>query len=407
MPEIVSCPDCDRKLRVPDNLLGKKVKCPQCGTMFTADANGAAPSGRNSSIRLEDDEEEAPRKRRRDDDDEDEPPRKRRRDDDDDNDEPRSRRRRDDDDDDEPRGRRRRDDDYDEPEEKGGRAAKEGWKKVRTGTLLYVIGIWVAIGAFVVRLLGQGFMLVGFMSAVSGAVVTGSVAGLTGLGYGMMILAGLTLLLEFGSNTLVTLGSGFNLAIPPKRDWGLKGMALATFICYAVAFGCYTLANIMLLIQLGSFGLASFVGVGATSSMGVGMGALHTGLMVIGSLSNLAAVILAVFFYRLVALRFNQKDLARSLLNNFIFWCCYVAGSIVLVCLLALLAGTMLANLGISTASGSTSVASASSTAGAMAYVGCAFMFILMGIGIGLASWYAVLVTQVRDAVTRNMRKMG
>ena len=59
MPEIVSCPDCDRKLRVPDNLLGKKVKCPSCGNMFTADTNGAAPSGRNSSIRSEDDEEEA------------------------------------------------------------------------------------------------------------------------------------------------------------------------------------------------------------------------------------------------------------------------------------------------------------------------------------------------------------
>src|SRR5262249_21073957 len=38
MPEIVKCPKCERQLRVPDNLLGKKVKCPSCGTMFTAGA---------------------------------------------------------------------------------------------------------------------------------------------------------------------------------------------------------------------------------------------------------------------------------------------------------------------------------------------------------------------------------
>jgi predicted Zn finger-like uncharacterized protein len=38
MAEIVQCPQCDRKLRVPDDLLGKKVKCPTCGTMFVGEA---------------------------------------------------------------------------------------------------------------------------------------------------------------------------------------------------------------------------------------------------------------------------------------------------------------------------------------------------------------------------------
>jgi predicted Zn finger-like uncharacterized protein len=42
MPEIVQCPECQRKLKVPDNLLGKKVKCPTCGATFTA-ASEAAP----------------------------------------------------------------------------------------------------------------------------------------------------------------------------------------------------------------------------------------------------------------------------------------------------------------------------------------------------------------------------
>jgi predicted Zn finger-like uncharacterized protein len=42
MPEIVQCPECQRKLKVPENLLGKKVKCPTCGATFTA-AGEAAP----------------------------------------------------------------------------------------------------------------------------------------------------------------------------------------------------------------------------------------------------------------------------------------------------------------------------------------------------------------------------
>jgi len=36
MPEIVSCPQCQRQLRVPDELLGQSVKCPSCGVTFAA-----------------------------------------------------------------------------------------------------------------------------------------------------------------------------------------------------------------------------------------------------------------------------------------------------------------------------------------------------------------------------------
>jgi predicted Zn finger-like uncharacterized protein len=37
-----ACPTCSRKLRVPDELLGKLVKCPSCGSTFTAN-EGAPP----------------------------------------------------------------------------------------------------------------------------------------------------------------------------------------------------------------------------------------------------------------------------------------------------------------------------------------------------------------------------
>jgi len=36
MPEIISCPQCQRQLRVPDNLIGQPVKCPSCATIFNA-----------------------------------------------------------------------------------------------------------------------------------------------------------------------------------------------------------------------------------------------------------------------------------------------------------------------------------------------------------------------------------
>jgi predicted Zn finger-like uncharacterized protein len=51
MPTIVSCPSCSRSLRVPDELLGKKVKCPSCSNAFVAAADAPPP---------EEEEEERP-----------------------------------------------------------------------------------------------------------------------------------------------------------------------------------------------------------------------------------------------------------------------------------------------------------------------------------------------------------
>src|SRR4051794_5361388 len=36
MAEIITCPSCQRKLQVPDDLLGQDVQCPTCGSTFTA-----------------------------------------------------------------------------------------------------------------------------------------------------------------------------------------------------------------------------------------------------------------------------------------------------------------------------------------------------------------------------------
>jgi predicted Zn finger-like uncharacterized protein len=43
MPEQIKCPQCERALRVPENLLGKKVKCPTCAATFTATIASETP----------------------------------------------------------------------------------------------------------------------------------------------------------------------------------------------------------------------------------------------------------------------------------------------------------------------------------------------------------------------------
>ena len=44
MPAVVACPKCKKKYKLPDNMLGKGVKCTECATQFKA----AAPNAKQS-----------------------------------------------------------------------------------------------------------------------------------------------------------------------------------------------------------------------------------------------------------------------------------------------------------------------------------------------------------------------
>jgi hypothetical protein len=44
MPSIIQCVSCGRQLRLPEEYLGRKVKCPSCGTVFTAEAGLPPPA---------------------------------------------------------------------------------------------------------------------------------------------------------------------------------------------------------------------------------------------------------------------------------------------------------------------------------------------------------------------------
>ncbi len=55
MSNVISCPKCDRQLRVPDDLLGQSVKCPGCSETFTAEASKTEPPPPSSRPRDDDD----------------------------------------------------------------------------------------------------------------------------------------------------------------------------------------------------------------------------------------------------------------------------------------------------------------------------------------------------------------
>ena len=98
MSQLIACPECSKHLQVPENLLGKKVQCPECKHTFIATAPDSEDPADKTKVstkssppplktpawdkKAEDDDRDADKKKRRDDDEDD---------DDDDEDRPRRR----------------------------------------------------------------------------------------------------------------------------------------------------------------------------------------------------------------------------------------------------------------------------------------------------------------------------
>src|SRR5438093_1489842 len=88
MPTQVTCPSCERPLRVPDELLGQQIKCPACEHTFVATASGVAagpegpsrPAGPAEAVREQPPAPPRRIEREEDDEDFDDVPRRRRKD---------------------------------------------------------------------------------------------------------------------------------------------------------------------------------------------------------------------------------------------------------------------------------------------------------------------------------------
>jgi hypothetical protein len=443
MPVIVSCPECEKKLRVPDNLIGKKVKCPGCQGMFTASADAgdedepaqkpaAKSANKGGVVRDEDvddkpkrksvvpppvkdsyEDEESHKKRRpsRDEDDEDDRPRGRRgRDDDDDEDDrPRSRRRGrddDDDDDDDAASRRRRqrdeDDDEDDGDTPSSTEARRGWQKVRTGVMLVATYILIMIGWTILSICARFVIGIGGVASAGSARTPGAAAGaMAGMGTGFMVLTVVDLLVRLLGDGLRGTGHGLCLASLARRGSMIKGLAIATFALF-------------ILYVLGNYGavLAATVSVGFLASGGGGnpltflSGAFGVMLILsaIGGLANLAGYIVFPFYLRSVAYNVKDHGLYKQL-TTFIICECILIGLSVLIGLLAV--GIVGAAIFGSLGSGTPRGAQTGAAAAGMAMCGFGIYFILAGLAsLALLVWFIVILFQVRGAVDRHIRRI-
>jgi len=393
MPQIVTCPDCGRKLKVPDDLLGKKVKCPGCGQKFvgeTDDADDETAASPSTGV--------APRP--------DDGPRSRRRvaEEEDDDDRPKSRRRRDEEeedeeDDDYPIKKRRRDEDNPEPS-KG--EIVTGWERVRFGLNLIVIGLWLLVATVVIAVLGS-LILAMFVGASFGSMAGGLPTGgpmtqqqasqlggqaagtLTAGLVGGCLLDGLLGLMALAYVATTTTGLGFCMGIAPTRKAaGLKGLAIAAFSC-AIAY------LLIPLFTIGGGALMYRSGGGCVAIPGYGL----------WGIVFLAECICFMLFLRGVAVVMKKEGLAQnvlfSMIGNIVF---AVVAPIVPIVLAFALGAAMFSSI----ASGPRNVSGA---AGNFAGTGAAFaiggglcMILMFLIGLGLFIWYMVLVHQVRSAVS-------
>jgi hypothetical protein len=298
---MISCPECANKVQVPDNLIGKKVKCPVCQGIYVAKAEDEPEVVVEE---LEPVEDEPRSRRRRDEDDHpsrrdqiEERPRRRGRDEDDDEgDRPRKRRRKDDEDDEDDRPRkRRREDDYDdedEPPKKADPRAMLQWS--RLSLKLIFIGVCVALGSIGMMWLFQ------FL-------------GMAGVGineYLSLVLVGLP---AVGATATITTGLVFAILGPKKK--AAFGLAIAV----VSTAGVHLLFQIITMIpQDSGYGshresravVSMFAGLtyqrAATALPGVAGFNAFDGLYFVAGLSELGLLVVSCLWMRALMLNYSK-----------------------------------------------------------------------------------------------------
>lgn len=377
MPQIIACPDCERKLRVPDDLLGKKVRCPGCSVMFKAasisgdvetsiEAPPKEPATRRSPTGRDDRYAGSPSPRRREDAEEDSD-----------------------------RPRRRRDDDYDDDDRGPSPSGqKAGWNKVRLGINLVMIGTWVWIGGTVLGGLGGMLGIV----LVWGALTTGGgQAGLASLGAGGVVLLasiGVYYAGAFVELVLRLTGYGLCMAVPPKRDSALRPLAITAFALAVV----YVLFSLLQIVVSGFSGFAS--GLSGGQRMNVAGNALNG----VGLLCAIASFIVYMFFLRSVCNNVRARQLAGKPIAVFVAFICYWVAAIFIIIVLACAGGATLAK----------AMQSQSQPGGGnpATSIGVWFIVFLIVLGmlvlvyLGLQVWYVMVLQKIRDAVASYRRRL-
>jgi hypothetical protein len=252
MPIVIICsnPGCGRKLRIQDQFLGTRMRCPHCRTAFDAPAEAPAPEeeepppvARRRSAR---DEDEADKPRRRPAAEEPEvqeeeapPPRRAKR-----------RPARDEAETDEPRRRPAAEEEEEEQVEKRPRKRRRnkrkrradsaisneyleaGWRKVALGMFLCILSMWLWISEFIILIVGV-VAVVGLGAALFGSG-NGGLGTLAGLGAGLLLIFVLVNVAQFVGNVLNIVGQCYCGACP-SEEGSLHTTAVLTFSLSASA----------------------------------------------------------------------------------------------------------------------------------------------------------------------------
>lgn len=378
MPEIISCPECNRKLRVAEDLIGKKVKCPGCSLMFTAGGNGAA---RADDEPVEVVPDKSPARRRDDDDYDDRRPRRR---DDEYDDDRRSRRRRDDEDDydDDRRGRRsRRDDEYDKPRSRP-RDERKAWDRVALGIKLTIVGGWVGVATSLVlgvRLILVGAFGVGLASYDLDSDVTK---------YIPPLMATLTMLCQLGEVVLVGIGAGFAMVVPASRNAPVKPLGITAFVLAVTWAVLLIVGDIVAFATWGSYAIVLPVGIG-----GSGIVLRLADLVWVGYL--MVFLIFLRFVCRVVR-EWEQGEIFLKILIGFA-----ILAGVATICYILIWTGAVASMFSASSARTTKS----SITTGGIVFtiVGC----LLVLASVCLRVWYILTAMKVQETVGRYARRIG
>lgn len=387
----ISCPACQRPLRVPESLLGKAVKCPGCSHRFTAtepNEDEAPPPRASSSVRTSrrptapplEDEEAAPRRSERI------------------SQQPQARRKRDDEDD-RPARRRDDDDDYDYEEQSSSTGSrKAAWNKVRMGINLVMIGIWVWLGGSILAALG---VLLGFLTLGSALITSASSnqAAWGSMGFAGILLilsAGLYYVCVLGEFVLRLVGYGMCMAAPPLRDSGLRPLAITAFVLSAVQvlFWCASLF---------AGGMNGFAATAFNRSRGMNAGydAVGTGVSGLSALCATGSFVVFLFFLRSVCNNIRARELASKPVSVLIAFVLFWVLTVILFVLVICGGGAAVA----STMQGQSAnrVASNFGTWFIMLVVlACLAGLIYMGLQV----WYIFTLQKIRDAVASHRRRL-
>lgn len=361
MPESIQCPSCNRKLRLPAELLGRRVKCPSCGTGFLAAATedpppesvpvappppppvapsqpvppSAPPAGDPFNF------QEAPASGD--------------------------------------------DDSYLDEEER--LQARDAWRKVRTGITLILYSIGVAI-ALVILLL---CLLVPLATSIGSGNPRAGAGPSAGVGIALIVMGGLLIL---GGLTILGLritGQAFCIAAPSKN--GAKGLAVAALLL--------TIAGLFL--TLGSVGLGIIEGAGVIPSLPGGRGTttgLSNLLNQLGNVVGMIESIVFLFYLRAVALGIHNRGLAQS-----IGYLLMVSGMMA-VLFIGLIVVVIVSAVGATTLGAGPQGPGRKEFEGATALAGiCGCVFVIML--ITYAIWYLVTLFQVRGAISAYLRRLS